>query len=224
MGQRGEKNMKKVSVIITVLLALAAAGLWIAAAMVEKEAAVVAYGEVTIVKTTEQTESMVPAVLIKEEYKPVIPDGVNITSAAKIEANGFNSSYAPGKVKDGKTGGTSYWEGAPNEFPNIIAAVFEEAYNIHAVKVCLCPQPVWGARVQSFSVEISEDGENFKEFLPLADYQFDPDTGNELVLEFDPVNTKAVQLTFTANTGAVGAQIAELEIYTEDISDISEIE
>lgn len=214
--------MKKIRIILIVILAIAAVGMWGAAIAIQKNAETVSLGEVTVVPTADRTESIVPPALVKEEYKPVIPDGVNIAGEARIDANNYNSSFLPGKVKDGNTAGSSYWEGAPNEFPNIISANFEEAYNIHAIKLCLCPQSVWGPRVQTFSVEISTDGENFTEFIPSAEYQFDPDTGNELVLEFDKTSVKAVRLTFTGNTGAVGAQIAELEIYTEDISEISE--
>lgn len=206
--------MKKVRIILIVILAVAAVGIWGTVLILQKGAETVSYGEVTVVKTADRTESIVPPSMVKEEYKPIIPDGVNITGEARIDANGFNESFAPGKVKDGDTSGASYWEGEANAYPNIIAAVFQESYNIHAIKLCLCPQAIWGPRTQTFSVEISEDGETFTEFLPSADYQFDPDTGNELVLEFDPVNVKAVQLTFTGNTGAVGAQIAELEIYS----------
>lgn len=216
--------MKKIRIILIVILAVAAAGMWITAFTLKKDAETVTYGQVTVVQTADRTESIVPPALVKEEYKPVIPDGVNIAGEARIDASGFNSSYAPGKVKDGKTAGNSYWEGAPNEFPNIISATFDRSFNVHAIKVMLCPQSVWGPRKQTFSVEISTDGETFTEFIPSAEYQFDPDTGNELVLEFDSTEVKAVQLTFTANTGAVGAQVAELEIYTEDITDISELE
>ncbi len=208
--------MKKIRIFLIILFAVVAAGMWLTAWKMQKDAEVVTYGEVTVVQTADRTESIIPPALVKEEYKPVIPDGVNITGEARIDANGFNSSYAPGKVKDGKTGGNSYWEGAPNEFPNIISATFEQSYSVHALKVMLCPQSVWGPRVQTFSVEVSTDGETFEELIPSTEYQFDPDTGNEVVLEFDATEVMAVQLTFTANTGAVGAQIAELEIYTEE--------
>lgn len=208
--------MKKIRIILIVILAVAVVGMWGAAFSITQGAKQVSYGEVTVVSTADRTESIVPPALVKEEFKPVIPDGVNIAGDATIKANNFNSSFSPLKVNDGNTAGTSYWEGAPNEYPNIISATFEQTYNIHAVKLCLCPQSVWGPRVQTFSVEVSADGETFTELLPSADYQFDPDKGNELVLEFDKKEIKAVQLTFTGNTGAVGAQIAELEIYSED--------
>uniref|UniRef100_UPI004057287C discoidin domain-containing protein n=1 Tax=Acetatifactor sp. TaxID=1872090 RepID=UPI004057287C len=216
--------MKKVRIILVIIFAVAAVGLWGAALMIQNDAKTVSYGEVTVVETADRTESMVPAFLVKEEYVPIVPDGVNITSVATIEVNNFNEGFPPAMVKDGKTADASYWEGAPNEYPNIISAEFEQSFNIHAIKLCLCPLSIWGPRIQTFSVEISTDGENFTEFIPSTDYQFDPDTGNEVILEFDTTQVKAVQLTFTANTGAVGAQIAELEIYTEDINDISELE
>ena len=70
--------------------------------------------------------------------------------------------------------------------------------------------------MQTFCVQISEDGENFTELIPANDYEFNPDTANEVVIDFDEVGCKAVQLVFTGNTGAGGAQVAEFEIYSKE--------
>ncbi len=206
--------MKKIRVICLVLSGVLAAGIWGATFYLQVQSRTVTYGEVKIVETEDRTESTTHPAFVKEEFIPVVPDGTNIAQEARFDANGFNDVYAPGYAKDGDTSGPSYWEGAADDYPNILTAVFEETRSIHALKLLLNPQSIWGPRIQTFSVEVSEDGENFKELIPLTDYQFDPDTGNELVLEFDEIQAMAVRLTFTGNTGAVGAQIAELEIYS----------
>ena len=207
--------MKKIRSILIIILAVAAAGMWCGVFVLRSQAGKPAYGEITIVETADRTESAEHPAFVKEVFEPVIPDGENIAGEAKMTASGHNDVYVPNKVNDGDTAGASYWEGAANDYPNILTAAFEEEKSIHAVKVLLCPLSIWGARKQTFSVEISPDGENFEELIASADYDFDPDTGNELVLEFDAVTCKAVRLVFTSNTGSVGAQVAELELYSE---------
>lgn len=219
-GSKGKHEKKRGAGIVRNLLlavtALLAVALWCIVLVRHFGSQEVSHGEIVVVETPDRTESAQHPLFIREVYEPVIPAGVNIAQMAKIEADSFTEVYTPRKVKDGKTAGQSYWEGAPDSYPNILTASFEEEYGIHAIKVCLCPQSVWGARTQTFSVEISRDGENFEELLASADYEFNPDTANEVVLEFDEVTCRAVRLVFTANTGAGGAQVAELELYSED--------
>lgn len=208
--------MKKVRFLLIIILAVLAAGLWCTVFVLRSGAGEQTYGQVTVVETPDRTESTEHPLFIKEVYEPVVIDGTNIAGLAKIEANGYNDVYTPRKVKDGKTAGVSYWEGESDAYPNILTATFPEEHHLHAIKVCLCPQSVWGARTQTFSVETSSDGENFEEFIASGDYEFNPDTANEVVLEFDETSCRAVRLVFTANTGASGAQVAELELYSHD--------
>lgn len=208
--------MNRIKKILIVILAIIATALWCLILVLRLETGKKSYGEISIVETPDRTESTQNPLFIKEVYEPVIPDGTNIAGDAKITANGFNDVYTPRKAADGKTEGISYWEGESDAYPNILTAMFKEEHKIHAIKVCLCPQTVWGARVQTFSVEISGDGENFTELIPSKEYEFNPDTANEVVLEFNEVSCSAVQLVFTANTGASGAQTAEFEIYSNE--------
>ena len=208
--------MKKIRLVCLIVLALLAAGIWGGTFMLQAANKNTEYGAVTVVETPEQTESMVPTAFVREEFVPVIPEGVNIAEQARFDANGFNDVYPPGNAKDGDTDGASYWEGVANDYPNIFTASFEDTHSVHALKLLLFPKTIWGPRVQTFSVEVSEDGETFRELLPEEGYHFDPATGNELVLEFDAVEVMAIRLNFTGNTGATGAQIAELEIYSQE--------
>lgn len=208
--------MKKILNIIVILMAVLAVGLWGTVFAMKADGGESTRGEITVVETPEQTESVPHPDFIKEVYEPVIPSGVNVAPNAKMQENGHNDVYLVNKVNDGDKLGASYWEGAVGAYPNIITANFEEAVSIHAIKICLCPQSIWGARIQTFSVEVSSDGENFTELIGEKEYQFDPDTANEVVLEFDDVSVMSVRLVFTANTGAEAAQVAEFEIYAEE--------
>lgn len=211
--------MKKMLNIIAILMAVLAVGLWGTVFVLKAEGGEATRGEITLVETPEQTESMQHPDFIKEVYEPVIPSGVNVAPNAKMQENGHNDVYLVNKANDGDKMGASYWEGAVGAYPNIITANFEEAESVHAIKVCLCPQSVWGARIQTFSVEVSNDGENFTELIGEKEYEFDPNTANEVVLEFDEVSVKSLRLVFTANTGAEAAQVAELEIYAQDYTE-----
>lgn len=171
-------------------------------------------GNITVVKAVSQTEPMEHELFIQEEYIPVIPEGSNIALDATAEANYFEDVYTPRKATDGNTQGISYWEGTKDSYPNILTVSWQEMKLVHAIKVCLSPLPVWSTRIQTFSVEISSDGETFTEFIASMNYEFNPKKGNEVVLEFDETEVKSVRLVFTSNSGATGAQVAEFEVYS----------
>ena len=208
--------MNQTKKTLIVLLAVVAAILWCVILILFVGGRKISYGQTSVVETPDRTESSENPLFVKEIYEPVIPEGANIAADAKMTANGFNDVYTPIKVNDGKTEGQSYWEGENGAYPNILTATFKETHKIHAIKVCLCPQSVWSMRMQTFCVQISEDGENFTELIPANDYEFNPGTANEVVIDFDEVGCKAVQLVFTGNTGAGGAQVAEFEIYSKE--------
>ena len=208
--------MNRTKKALIVLLAVVAIILWCAILILFVGGRKISYGQTSVVETPDRTESTQNPLFVKEVYEPVIPDGTNIAADAKMTANGFNDVYTPRKANDGRTAGPSYWEGENDAYPNILTATFKETHKIHAIKICLCPQSVWSTRMQTFCVQISEDGENFTELIPSGDYEFNPDTANEVVLDFDEVDCKAVQLVFTGNTGAGGAQVAEFEIYSKE--------
>ncbi len=162
----------------------------------------------------DQKASMEHPNFIKEPYVSAIPEGVNIALDGKVDASSFTDSFTPRKVNDGKTSGVSYWEGKADTFPNVLTIDLKKTATIHAIRICLNPMNVWGKRTQTFSVNKSGDGVNFEALIPIVQYTFDPDRGNEVMITFDPVEAQYVQLEFTENSGAGGAQVAEFEIYS----------
>ncbi len=169
----------------------------------------------TIVEAPDQIESTEHPDFVKAEYVPVALEGTNVALEGKIEADSFSAGYPANKAIDGKTEGASYWEGGADAYPNILTLDLKEEKSIHAIRLCVCPQSIWGKRTQTFAVFTGTDEENLTEFITEKEYIFDPDTGNEIVLEFDSVNTQFVRLVFTGNTGAHGGQVAEFEVYTK---------
>lgn len=165
------------------------------------------------VTAIDQTESMQHERFIPEEYIPVEISGVNIAPEGKADSSEFEGVYNGKKAIDGKRIGVSYWEAKADTYPNELSVSFEEPRTIHGIKVALNPEKIWGKRLQSFSINYTDENGETKELYPEGHYTFDPDRGNEVVFEFDDVTVMSVILIFTENTGAGGGQVAEFEIY-----------
>lgn len=207
--------MKKKFIIIIVCLAVVFAGM----------RAVVAVGNspvhmsdknLTVVTAPDQEEAMENELFKVEEYVAPEIEGTNVALDGRADANGFTDVYRAPNAIDGSREAGAYWEGPKGE-DAILTVNLKEAYNIHSIVVGLNPATIWGKRTQTFSISISDDGENFTDLVPSADYEFDPKTGNQVVIDnFDEVKTQYVRITITKNTGATSGQVAEFEVYTND--------
>lgn len=168
----------------------------------------------TVVTAPDQKEAMENDAFKEEEYVAPEIDGTNVALDGRADANGFNDVYRAPNIIDGSR--LTYWEGSPNEDSQIVSVDLKNSYTIHTVVVGLNPAQIWGKRTQTFTIEASDDGQNYTEVIPSTDYDFDPKTGNQVVIDIDNVKMQYIRLTFTKNTGAVAGQIAELEVYTND--------
>lgn len=166
-----------------------------------------------IVPNIEQTAPLTHPDFVKPVYEPIILEGVNLALEGKVEVSSFVQAYNGRKVIDGKTGGASYWEAEPGDYPNRLTLDLKEAHEVHAIKVMLNPSNLWGERNQTFQINYGADADHMSELVASTSYTFSPDTANEVVVEFTPVNARYIALIFTENSGAGGAQVAELEVY-----------
>ena len=169
----------------------------------------------TVVTAPDQKEAQENEQFTVPEYIQTKVDGENVALKGKASANGYTDVYTPVYANDGDRDTTSYWEGAGNGDDEITIDL-QKAYNIHAVRLAVNPATIWGARKQTLSISVSEDGKNYKEIVASKEYGFDPKTGNEVTIEFDEVKAQYVRATITKNTGAKGGQLAEFEIYSND--------
>jgi hypothetical protein len=130
-------------------------------------------------------------------------------------ASGKTDVYIASRAVDGNAGGSSYWEGAPNTWPATIHVDLVKAEPIRTVVVKLNPGLMWSKRVQRIEVKVSNDGTSWNNAVAEREYTFDPETnGNMAVIELN-ATARYVQLSFTANSGANSAQVAEFEVYGE---------
>lgn len=166
----------------------------------------------TIVEAPEQTKAQRPPCFPDPEanYIPM-PESENLALGRPIRSGEHTDVYVASNVNDGKT--DTYWES--KGFPAEMTIDLGGAHTVSTVAVRLNPSAIWEARSQEIAVWGSMDGEAFVELVPAAKYDFDPNTGNRIRIDFESVEAAFVQLVFTMNTSSRtgGAQAAEIEIY-----------
>jgi hypothetical protein len=105
---------------------------------------------------------------------------------------------------------TTYWEGGGE--PSSLTIDLGANANITSLVIKLDPSTAWGARTQTFQVlSHNQTTSTFTNLVSSAAYNFDPATGNTVTIPVS-VTASAIQLNFTANTGAPAGQVAELQI------------
>ncbi len=166
----------------------------------------------TIVKAPEQTEAGRPdAFPDPEENFVKLPKGTNLAEGKTVAAGDVTEVYAATNAVDGDV--TSYWEskGVPAE----IVIDLAERHSVQTVAIRLNPAAIWEARAQTIAVFVSDDGERFSPAAEAAKYDFSPDTGNRVRIDFDPISARFVKLVFSANSSgrSGGAQAAEIMIF-----------
>lgn len=167
----------------------------------------------TVVAAPEQTRAQRPPCFPDPEanYVPM-PETENLAQGRPVASGVHNDVYVIENVNDGKT--DTYWES--KGFPAEVSIDLGGSVSISTVAVRLNPSAIWEARKQEIAVWVSSDGESFTEVVPAAIYDFDPNTGNRIRIDFDAVEAGYVKLVFTMNSSSRtgGAQAAEIEVYS----------
>ncbi|HWR18632.1 MAG TPA: discoidin domain-containing protein [Clostridia bacterium] len=166
----------------------------------------------TIVKAPAQSEVSRPEGFPDPEANWIkLPEGTNLAEGKTVSAGEVTEVYAAANAVDGETG--TYWEskGVPAEINIDLAGT----YTVQTVAVRLNPAPIWEARTQNISVLISTDGESFTPAVPDTNYEFNPDSGNMVRIDFNAVQASYVKLIFSLNSSgrSNGAQAAEILIF-----------
>ncbi|MFJ5778818.1 CARDB domain-containing protein [Streptomyces sp. NPDC093094] len=142
---------------------------------------------------------------------PVDPpvEGTNLALRKPVEATSTTQNYVAPNANDGNTG--TYWE-AGGQSSSLTVQLGADA-DLSGVVVKLNPDPIWGPRTQSIQVLGRRAGESaFTSLKDRADYAFSP-SGNKNTVTI-PVSGRYadIRLQFSGNSGAGGAQVAELEV------------
>lgn len=137
--------------------------------------------------------------------------GVNLAVGKPITASGFVHTFVATNANDDNV--STYWEGNAN--PCTLTVSLGANAAITSIVVKLNPDPIWGARTQTFQVfGRDQDATTFTSIVGSQQYSFNPASGNLVTI---PVTATAadVRLQFTANTGAPAGQVAELQVIGE---------
>ncbi|MFB7559223.1 CARDB domain-containing protein [Streptomyces brevispora] len=135
--------------------------------------------------------------------------GSNLALNKPIDASSFVQNFVAANANDDKPG--TYWES--NGYPSTLTVKLGADADLENVVVKLSPDQAWAARTQSLQIlGRSQSATGFTSLKDRADYAFNP-TGNQNTVTI-PVSGRYadIQLTFFSNTGAPGAQVAEIQI------------
>lgn len=135
--------------------------------------------------------------------------GTNLAQGKPVTANHNVHDFVAANANDGNLG--TYWES--NGFPGTLTVQLGSNADLSSLAVKLNPDPVWGARTQH--VEVLGREQNATGFTSLVagrDYRWDPASGNSVMIGLS-ARVADVQLRFTSNTGAPGAQVAEIQVF-----------
>lgn len=169
---------------------------------------------IKVVTAPDQKEAMENEQFTIPEFEMPKIKGKNVALNCRAKDNGYNDVYPAANAVDGRTDTVSYWEGSPDEEESLLTLNLKKSYKIHTFVVALNPDPLWGKRTQTFSISVSSDGKNYTEVKKSADYDFNPVSGNLVVIDdFDAVKAQYVQISITDNTGAKAGQVAEFQAW-----------
>ncbi len=135
--------------------------------------------------------------------------GTNLAAGKPVEASSSVHSFVAANATDGNIG--TYWES--NGLPATLTAKLGANADISSVTVKLNPDPIWGPRTQAVEVLGREQSATaFTSLKARADYAFSA-SGNQNTVTI-PVSGRVadIRLAFSTNTGAPGAQVAELVV------------
>lgn len=167
---------------------------------------------VTVVTAPEQTHAERPPCFPDpaDNFIP-LPETENYALGKPVVSGAHTDVYVSRNVNDGKT--DTYWES--KGFPAEMVIDLQGSFTVSTVAVCLNPSSIWEPRIQEIAVQVSADGETYAEVAAADKYQFDPETGNRIRIDFDPVGAAYVKLVFTLNSSSRtgGAQAAEICVY-----------
>ncbi|CAM4212854.1 hypothetical protein FHS16_000364 [Paenibacillus endophyticus] len=132
----------------------------------------------------------------------------NLALNKPVTASSHTQVYAAANATDGNQ--ATYWEGAANSYPNGLRVDLGSSETVNQVVLKL---PVsWGSRTQTLSIQKSGDDASYTTVAASADYAFSAGS-NTVTINFTSTSARYWKVNVTANTGATGGQISELEVY-----------
>ena len=140
------------------------------------------------------------------------PGGTNLSQGKAITASSSVYSFIATNANDGNTG--TYWESGSGAYPATLSVNLGTPATVTSVVVKLDPSSSWATRTQTYDVQCRAQGAStFTSLAPSATRTFNPASGANTVTLTVSGTCVEVKLTFTGNSGAPGAQVAEFQVF-----------
>ncbi|WP_031034199.1 CARDB domain-containing protein [Streptomyces sp. NRRL F-5650] len=139
---------------------------------------------------------------------------VNLALGRPATAGGSHGAYPAGNATDGQQ--ATYWEGPSGTFPEWLQVDLGTARDVDRLVLKL--PAGWESRTQTLSVRGSTDGATFRTLDASRARAFGPAQAGTVAVGLDsPAEARYVRVEITGNTGWNAAQLAELEVYGDDV-------
>jgi F5/8 type C domain/Abnormal spindle-like microcephaly-assoc'd, ASPM-SPD-2-Hydin len=144
------------------------------------------------------------------EFEVMGPANPNLALDKSIASSSEVSTYyGTANADDGNT--STYWESAASAWPATLTVDLGSAQTLGAVVVDL--PAGWGSRTQTLSVLGSTDDSTWTTLKSSATYTWNTTTESVTIALPSGSSDRYVELDFTANSGASGAQVAEFAVF-----------
>jgi len=132
----------------------------------------------------------------------------NLTTNKPVEVSGgTEGEWSPQRAVDGITENLSGWWASPG--PQWIKVDLEAIYNLKRVKVFTYFD---GARSYQYTVELSEDGENWTLVADKKD-QKQPAIGSGDTHDFTPIRARYVRVNLLKNSANIAVHLNEVQVF-----------
>lgn len=136
----------------------------------------------------------------------------NVALGKALSASSYTQTYVAANANDNST--SSYWESGAGAYPATLTLPLGSATTVSSVVVKLNPDAAWSTRTQTFAIEAILNGQStWSNLKPSATYTFNPASGANSVTIAVSGSVTSIRLSFTANSGAPGAQVAEFQVW-----------
>lgn len=132
----------------------------------------------------------------------------------------FSSTYRIANMIDGNI--NTYWEGTKTG--ESVTIELDTTHHLTSIELKLPPEN-WPARTQQLTIDGSEDGITYINLTPTTNYEFNPASGNSVMVNFlADHQVKFIKLTCQNNSASLnspvkGCQIAELVVDGEIVQE-----
>ncbi|MFE4667236.1 discoidin domain-containing protein [Streptomyces sp. NPDC056716] len=141
----------------------------------------------------------------------------DLARGKRLTASSAAAGHGAGTAADADQ--SSYWQSGGDDSAPWIQTDLGAALAVNRVVMKLPAS--FDARTQSLKVQGSTDGKHHSDLVAGADYQFDPDQGNQATISFDTTTTRYVRLALTGESKESGGQLGEIEVYGPETGDSS---